>query len=125
MKSYAKMCCLSCKGTSCHDEKSNCPELAKTNCKEYGRNCKKSCGLCDGMTPHDSNTCPDLWLSCKTYWKDHCNRRDVKKMVLHYLQGKGCIVIDCGFSVDGVLILYCMKLADPTHQLLCRVYSFI
>ena len=79
VESYAKICCKSCRGTSCHDEKRNCPELAKTNCKEYGQNCKKSCGLCEGMTPHDSNTCPDLWPSCKTYWKNHCDRKTVRE----------------------------------------------
>merc|ERR1712123_460223 len=55
------------------------PELAKTNCKDYGNKCRKSCGLCKGMTPHPSNTCPDYWPSCKTYWKNYCDHKEYKE----------------------------------------------
>merc|ERR1711933_427242 len=44
----------------CVDKYSNCADLAKTNCKQFGESCAKSCGLCDGMTPHPSNTCAGL-----------------------------------------------------------------
>ena len=56
-----------------------CKKHAKTNCKQYGKHCQKSCGLCKGMTPHDSNTCPDLYPSCKTYWNQHCDKEKVRK----------------------------------------------
>ena len=49
---------------TCYDEYGNCEELAKTNCKKYGSQCKKSCGLCEGMTPHKSNTCYDSYPNC-------------------------------------------------------------
>jgi len=57
----------------CFDTFENCAEHAKTNCKFYGNGCQKSCGLCKGMTPHPSNTCPDYWPSCKTYFSKHCD----------------------------------------------------
>ena len=40
---------------TCYDMFNNCAELAETNCHKFGSQCKKSCGLCDGMTPHKSN----------------------------------------------------------------------
>jgi len=63
----------------CDDSYSDCPELAKTNCKDYGNKCRKSCGLCKGMTPHPSNTCPDYWPSCKTYFKNYCDHKEYKE----------------------------------------------
>lgn len=48
----------------CVDKYTNCPDLAKTNCKAHGEACAKSCGLCPGMTPHASNTCADEWNNC-------------------------------------------------------------
>ena len=50
--------------TPCIDKYPNCPELAKTNCKSWGSKCKKSCGLCKGMTQHSSNTCYNLYSNC-------------------------------------------------------------
>jgi hypothetical protein len=49
----------------CSDTYTNCVNL-KNNCKKYGEKCRKSCGLCPGMTPHISNKCPDRWRkSCQ------------------------------------------------------------
>ena len=39
---------------TCYDMFNNCADLAETNCHKFGSQCKKSCGLCDGMTPHKS-----------------------------------------------------------------------
>jgi len=49
---------------ACEDVYSNCPELAETDCYQYTEHCKKSCGLCPGMTPALSNTCYDEWADC-------------------------------------------------------------
>jgi len=63
----------------CFDNQyTDCKKHAKTNCKKYGRRCRKSCGLCKGMTPHESNTCPDVWATCSTYWRNYCDRPGVK-----------------------------------------------
>merc|ERR1719411_1487038 len=50
----------------CTDTYNNCPELAKSHCwDEYiGAECKKSCGLCKGMTPVTSYTCYDMFDNC-------------------------------------------------------------
>jgi len=56
----------------CVDKFSNCADLAKTNCKAHGEHCAKSCGLCDGMTPHASNTCADSYNNCASLAKNSC-----------------------------------------------------
>merc|ERR1719266_1538471 len=50
----------------CRDTYTNCPDLAKSHCwDEYvGAECKKSCGLCKGMTPVSSYTCYDEFDNC-------------------------------------------------------------
>merc|ERR1711936_676413 len=50
----------------CQDTYTNCPDLAKSHCwDEYIKaECKKSCGLCKGMTPVSSNTCYDEFDNC-------------------------------------------------------------
>ena len=68
----------------CVDKYSNCPELAKTNCHGYTEHCAKSCGLCEGMTPHPSNTCWDVYNNCAELAKDKC-----------YKYGEKCC-ISCG-----------------------------
>merc|ERR1712123_76108 len=73
----------------CDDSYSTCPELAKTNCKDYGNKCRKSCGLCKGMTPHPSNTCPDYWPSCKTYFKNYCDQKEYKEKCCMSCKGVG------------------------------------
>jgi len=75
--------------TPCVDKYSNCPDLAKTNCKAYGEHCQKSCGLCAGMTPHSSNTCADTWNNCNDLAKNSC-----------YRYGSKCC-ISCGLG-DGM-----------------------
>merc|ERR1712142_1180260 len=63
---------------TCHDlmmsgSSAFCRKMAKTNCKGFGKHCKKSCGLCPGDTPHDSNSCADMYPSCAKYTEDQCN----------------------------------------------------
>merc|ERR1712215_514478 len=50
----------------CIDQYSNCPEVAKEHCykEEYTKDCIKSCGLCEGMTPAASYTCYDRYSNC-------------------------------------------------------------
>ena len=61
----------------CMDIYKNCPTLAKTNCKGYGSQCKKSCGLCKGMTPKKSLKCPDTWDTCPKIAKEgNCIREE-------------------------------------------------
>merc|ERR1712098_451822 len=52
-------------------------EVAKTNCGYYhvARYCKKSCGLCPGMTPAKSMTCFDRCPFCVTakYHRFYCS----------------------------------------------------
>ena len=73
----------------CVDKYSNCAELAKTNCKAHGESCAKvvtsqgelgyfltsflhqSCGLCDGMTPHESYTCWDEISNCSDWVENY------------------------------------------------------
>ena len=80
-------CCISCKTNLdeteeekekrlCRDdydigrENKFCPVQGARNCKEHANRCKKSCGLCKGMTPHISYTCPEPhWCSTK---KEKC-----------------------------------------------------
>merc|ERR1719464_2055688 len=62
----------------CVDKYSNCADLAKTNCKKYGESCAKSCGLCEGMTPHPSNTCADRYNNCASLAQSHCSQDNMK-----------------------------------------------
>merc|ERR1711936_875193 len=50
----------------CTDTFGNCPDLAKSHCWDefIGAECKKSCGLCKGMTPVTSYTCYDQFDNC-------------------------------------------------------------
>merc|ERR1711881_611739 len=48
----------------CEDKFTNCGELAKDNCHAHKEHCRKSCGLCECMTPHPSNTCYDEYNHC-------------------------------------------------------------
>merc|ERR1711936_1293455 len=50
----------------CQDWYGNCPDLAKSHCWDghIKSACKKSCGLCSGMTPVASNTCYDMFDNC-------------------------------------------------------------
>ena len=70
----------------CDDKYLDCPELAKTNCHGYTEHCVRSCGLCEGMTPHPSNTCWDEYNNCAYLAKDKC-----------YKYGKECC-ISCGLG---------------------------
>jgi len=63
----------------CVDKYSNCPKLAETNCYKNAEHCHKSCGLCEGMTPHSSNTCYDQWSNCPKLAKNKCYKEWVSK----------------------------------------------
>merc|ERR1712061_424511 len=62
----------------CVDKYSDCPTLAKTNCKQYGSKCAKSCGLCAGMTPVASNKCADRYNNCAALAKTSCYQTKMK-----------------------------------------------
>merc|ERR1719264_45652 len=62
----------------CVDKYSNCPTLAKTNCKQFGSKCAKSCGLCAGMTPVASNKCADRYRNCASLAKTSCYQTSLK-----------------------------------------------
>ena len=62
----------------CVDKYTNCAELARDNCYSNGEMCTKSCGLCEGMTPHKSNTCYNLWSNCNEL-TGYCHQARVKK----------------------------------------------
>jgi len=59
----------------CLDNWSNCADLAKTKCyhSTVKAMCQKSCGLCEGMTPVESNTCYDMYTNCGVY-KSWCTQ---------------------------------------------------
>merc|ERR1712243_543050 len=59
----------------CFDKLDNCPALAEGKCylEIVGQDCRKSCGLCPGMTPASSNTCFDEWDDCPALAEKDCN----------------------------------------------------
>jgi len=63
----------------CTDKYSNCPKLAETDCFSNSEHCRKSCGLCKGMTPLPSNTCYDKWSNCPKLAKNKCYKKWVSK----------------------------------------------
>ena len=95
------------KSVKCYDSKTNCAEVLgwKGGCHQHGEDCKKvrpclhshryfcdtmyvqSCGLCDGDTPHESNTdCYDtVDDGCEEVAKNSCyrNKEVCKKVRLH------------------------------------------
>ena len=60
----------------CLDVWSNCPDLAKGHCYQprIAEKCKKSCGLCPGLTPAPSNTCYDVFGNCADLAKTNCKK---------------------------------------------------
>ena len=62
----------------CFDKYTNCAELVRDNCYSNGEMCPKSCGLCEGMTPHKSNTCYNLWSNCNEL-TGYCHQARLKK----------------------------------------------
>ena len=72
----------------CKDKYRKCPTYAKTNCMKYGEKCRKSCGLCEGMTPHVTNKCPDKWTACPKFAKKLCGKP---------AYGEGCC-LSCGLG---------------------------
>jgi len=63
----------------CVDKNRKCRKLAKTNCARVAPKCTKSCGLCKGMTPHISNTCPDKWEGCPKFAETMCGMPEYAK----------------------------------------------
>ena len=50
----------------CFDKVNNCQQIAiyANNCYSKQDKCRKSCGLCEGMTPHKSVKCYDKFNNC-------------------------------------------------------------
>jgi len=91
-KYWRAHCCKSCKSVPieteemkkkreeeeekrrCEDDSSDkfCSTRGVKNCKKYAKQCKKSCGLCIGMTPHVSYTCPDESQHCHKQVENYC-----------------------------------------------------
>jgi len=65
----------------CRDKYSNCPEMAENYCyrENFKRDCRKSCGLCEGMTPAPSNTCYDKWSNCPEMAENYCYQENIKR----------------------------------------------
>merc|ERR1711962_1173894 len=69
----------------CFDKWYYCPDYAKEKCgREWmSQDCRKSCGLCPGMTPASCNTCWDKWDDCPDLAKEKCGwdwvSRDCRK----------------------------------------------
>jgi len=64
----------------CFDIYNDCNKLAKTRCYKthVKEKCRKSCGLCKGMTPVPSNTCYDEYSDCPDLAKTSCYRHSSK-----------------------------------------------
>ena len=65
----------------CEDIYTNCDQLAQDYCysDRIANSCKKSCGLCPGMTPAASVTCFNKYGSscknyCNTQWAKNCTK---------------------------------------------------
>jgi len=60
----------------CEDKWSNCPDLAQASCYKasIANDCKKSCGLCPGMTPAASVTCYDTYGNCPSLAETNCHK---------------------------------------------------
>ena len=88
------------KSNDCYDKADNCPEIAektggghrhgKESCEKVRssqykvcQNHVQSCGLCAGMTPHESNSdCYDTAEECHKVLDNNChNNKDVCKKV--------------------------------------------
>ena len=89
----------------CYDKNKKCKRLAKTNCARFGKKCTKSCGLCKGMTPHISNTCPDKWAACPKFAKTMCGMPDY---------AKGCCM-SCGLG-EGMTPVPSVKCFDEYRK---------
>merc|ERR1711937_501014 len=64
---------------TCYDVLPNCTALAEKYCykERVGENCRKSCGLCPGMTPASSYTCFDKYPNCPALAKEKCYQERV------------------------------------------------
>ena len=60
----------------CEDKWFNCPSLAASSCykEAIARDCRRSCGLCPGLTPAASNTCYDKFGNCPDLAQTNCYR---------------------------------------------------
>ena len=64
----------------CYDEYSTCPSLSEHSCFKVNDTCIKSCGLCKGMIPKESNTCyNDPTIDCDQLSKTSCMMKNVIK----------------------------------------------
>jgi len=75
----------------CEDDYSDCPVVARTNCKGYHTSCKKSCGMCKGMTPHPSYYCPDQFNNCQDLARQGACNHFVADMPNTKIKEKCCV----------------------------------
>ena len=63
----------------CFDKWSDCNKVAIPRCDKFAENCPKTCGKCEGQTPHPSNTCSDRWGNCDKMAQQSCWADSTKK----------------------------------------------
>jgi len=95
----------------CLDEYSNCPDLAQRSCYQdnIGEKCRKSCGLCPGMTPASSYTCYDKYSNCATLCGSYPN--DCKKSCGLCSGGGGSVTTVAPDSACKDMFSNCAELA--------------
>ena len=61
-----RLSCPSQSGIDCVDRYPNCGAVALTSCwhSTVKDSCRRSCGLCPGLTPAPSNTCYNKYSNC-------------------------------------------------------------
>ena len=63
----------------CFDKYSDCNKVAIPRCDRMAADCPKTCGKCEGQTPHPSNTCSNKWGNCDKIAKSSCYKAKYKK----------------------------------------------
>merc|ERR1711962_637704 len=66
----------------CFDEWDDCTyNYIEKYCflERVAQNCRKSCGLCPGMTPANSFTCFDKWGNCRDNVEEYCYKKSVRQ----------------------------------------------
>jgi len=103
------------------EDKIYCDEVALDNCFGWAKDCPKSCGLCDGMTPHPSMTCFNKFSNCadlcacprlKSYCKKACGTCNGDPT----LQPASTICKDSWKSCPEYKDFYCGKTGDKEYK---------
>ena len=63
----------------CFNKYSDCDQIAIPRCNKMADACPRTCGKCEGQTPHPSNTCSNRWSNCDKIAKESCWDETVKK----------------------------------------------